>query len=295
MARKIGLDLAISVAAVGATTAAIAALLSRWQIPNLSLLYILVILWLAAVRGRAAALLASIEAFLFFDWFFIPPYHELDVERPLDWLALTTFLVVGLVAGQAYAAQRRQALEAADRDRHTQLLYELSTELTAAENLGSTFDRMLQALAAGLHLDGLRLYVWRNGARELSGTFGAGAAPDGSSTQVHTVPCRLGDAELAELEVLGKAGRNDLSRDDLRVLQGFANQLANALERRRLEKEEQRSQLLAEANRTKSSLLAAVSHDLRTPLAAIKASATSLLRHGSSWDEAARRESLASI
>src|SRR5438132_13427097 len=97
------------------------------------------------------------------------------------------------------------------------------------------------------------------------------------------------------MEVADKIGKGPMTDDDLRVLQGFANQLANALERRRLEKEEQINQVLSEANRAKSSLLAAVSHDLRTPLAAIKASATSLLESPAAFDEAGRREFLTSI
>jgi len=270
--------------------------LSRWQVGPLAVVYILGILWLAAARGRTAALLAAFEAFLVYDWFFVPPYHTLDVEQPQEWLELGIFLVVALVAGQAYALQRRQAIEAAEHDRHTQLLYELSTELTVQEKLGSMFDRMLATLAQGLGLSGLRLYVWREGVRELSG--GVEAASDSVSEpaiSVYRVPCRIGEHELAEMEVFQKSDGQSLTEDDLRVLQGFGNQLANALERRRLEKEEQLNQVLAEANRAKSSLLAAVSHDLRTPLAAIKASATSLLQAGADFDEAERREFLAAV
>jgi two-component system, OmpR family, sensor histidine kinase KdpD len=263
--RKLSADLLLSAATVAGISGCIGGILSRWEIGNLSLLYILGILWLAAARGRAAALLASAEAFLVSDWFFVQPYHTFDVEQPQEWLSLGIFLVVALVAGQAYAGQRRQAMEAAEHDRHTQLLHDLSTELTVAENLGGAFDRMLAILAQGLALSGLRLYVWRNDVRELSG--GVEASQDGLAAPVigvYRVPCKIGDNELAEMEVFQRADGRPLSNDDLRVLEGFANGLANALERRRLEKEEQLNQVLAEANRAKSSLLAAVSHDLRT-------------------------------
>jgi two-component system, OmpR family, sensor histidine kinase KdpD len=293
--KKLVGDLLLSAATVAAISGGIAAVLSRWQVGPLAVVYILGILWLAT-RGRTAALLAAIEAFLVYDWFFVPPFHTLDVQQPQEWLELGIFLVVALVAGQAYALQRRQALEAAERDRHTQLLYDLSTGLTVQENLGGMFDRMLAKLAQGLGLSGLRLYVWREGARELSG--GVEVASDGVSepvTSVYRVPCRIGEHDLAEMEVFQRSDGQPLSQDDLRVLQGFANQLANALERRRLEKEEQLNQVLGEANRAKSSLLAAVSHDLRTPLAAIKASATSLLQAGADFDEGERREFLAAV
>jgi two-component system, OmpR family, sensor histidine kinase KdpD len=288
-------DVILSAATVGAISLALGAILSRWQAGPLAVVYILGILWLAAARGRAAALLAACEAFLVYDWFFVPPYHTLDVERPQEWLELGIFLVVALVAGQAYASQRREAIQAAEHDRHTQLLYDLSTDLTVADNLGGAFDRMLATLAQGLGLSGLRLYVWRDGERELSG--GIEAAQDGVSEPVGSVvrvPCRIGDHQLAELEVFARSGQ-PLSEDDLRVLRGFGNQLANALERRRLEKEEQLNRVLAETDRAKTSLLAAVSHDLRTPLAAIKASATSLLQVSAEFDDAERREFLAAI
>jgi two-component system, OmpR family, sensor histidine kinase KdpD len=293
--RKLASDVLLSLLTVAALSLAIGGVLSVLPIGNSSLLYIPGILWLAT-RGRGAALLASVEAFLAFDWFFVPPFHTLDVERPQEWLALGIFLVVASVAGQAFAAQRRQAVQAAERDRHTQLLYDLSMELTAQDNLGGIFDHMLASLARGLSLSGLRLYVWRDGVRELSG--GLEAADEGVTapiTSVHHIPCKLGDRELADMEVFQKLDGSRLGEDDLRVLHGFANQLANALERRRLEKEEQLNQVLAEANRTKTSLLAAVSHDLRTPLAAIKASATSLLQTEPSWDETTRREFLNAI
>jgi two-component system sensor histidine kinase KdpD len=294
--RRLAVDLLLSLAVVSGVSATIGAILSIRQVDNLALLYILAILWLAAVRGQVAALLGSVEAFLLWDWFFVQPYHTLDVEQPQEWVSLGTFLVVAVVAGQAFARQRRQAVEAAEHDRHTQLLYDLSTEMTVQEHLGQAFEHMLTVLAEGLNLAGLRLYVWREGERELSAAVELAhdgvAAPMSGLTRI---PCRIGETELAEMEAFHRLDGEPLSQDDLRVLQGFANQLANALERRRLEKEEQLNRVLEEASRAKSSLLAAVSHDLRTPLAAIKASATSLLQPAARLDDAARHEFLASI
>ena len=293
MRRELALDAALSLAAVGVISLIIGGVLSLWQIGTLTILYIPGVLWLAATRGRGAALLASFAAFLVYDWFFIQPYHTLEVGQPQEWISLAVLLVVALVTGEAYALQRRQAEELAEHDRHTQLLYELSTEMTVRDNLGGIFDNMLRTLVSGLGLSGIRLYVWRAGQRELSGAV---EPPEGErQSEVYRVPCRIGETELAEMDVLPKLASQPLTEDDVRVLQGFANQLANAVERRRLEKEEQLNQVLAEANRAKSSLLAAVSHDLRTPLAAIKTSATSLLQPQPEFDEAGRREFLSAI
>lgn len=285
-------DVLLSLATVGLISLLIGGILTLSSIGNLTILYIPGVLWLAARRGRVAALIASAAAFLVYDWFFVVPYHTFEVSQPQEWIALAVLLVVALSTGEVYALLRKQAVELAEHDRHTQLLYDLSTEMTVRENLGEIFNPMLRTLAEGLGLDAVRLYVWREGQRELSGA--AGIQSNEPLEGVSSVPCRIGDTELAEMEVR-KAGGEQLSADDVRVLQGFANQLANALERRRLEKEEQLNRLLAESDRVKSSLLAAVSHDLRTPLAAIKASATSLLQPDAAYDDNARREFLAAI
>src|SRR5581483_2848996 len=232
MARKLVLDVALSLAAVAVTSFAIGGILAVWPIASLQMLYILPILWLAGSRGRMAPLLASAAAFLAFDWFFLPPFHTLDLEQPQEWLSLGIFLIVALVTGQAYALQRRQAIAAAEHDRRTELLYKLSTETTVAADLGSKFEPMLEALADGLALGGLRLYVWRDGQRQLAG--GVDASQHGAPLPIdgiYHLPVKIGVQELAELEVYGQAGGEPLGPDDLRVLQGFANLLANALER----------------------------------------------------------------
>jgi len=87
----------------------------------------------------------------------------------------------------------------------------------------------------------------------------------------------------------------DYSADERRLLTTFANQAALAIDRARLVEEATRAAALEEADRLKSALLAAVSHDLRTPLASIKASATSLLQEEIAWDAATRREFLTAI
>jgi two-component system sensor histidine kinase KdpD len=291
--KRLAADVLLSLAAVGVMSLLIGGVLSLSQIGNLTVLYIPGVLWLAARRGRRAAVLASAAAFLVYDWFFVPPFHTLEVGQPQEWISLAVLLVVALVTGESSALLRRQSHELAEHDRHTQLLYDISTQVTVPENLGEQFDRMLATLASGLDLAAARLYVWRDGQRELSG---AAERPPADWSRlpgaVHCLPCRIGSTDLAELEVV-TAG--ELRDDDLRVLRGFANQLANALERRRLEKEEQLNRVLAESDRAKSSLLAAVSHDLRTPLAAIKASATSLLQPQAPFDEGTRRDFLAAI
>ncbi|MGH2535041.1 MAG: ATP-binding protein [Thermomicrobiales bacterium] len=109
------------------------------------------------------------------------------------------------------------------------------------------------------------------------------------------VPIATAERSVGVLEVSGRPGGGRFEDEDERLLTSFANQAALALERARLTDEAGRAAVLAQSDELKSALLAAVSHDLRTPLAAIKTSATSLLDRSVAWDDAARSEFLQAI
>ena len=94
-------------------------------IPNISILYLLVILGLASSRGRYSAILASIVAFLSFDFFLVPPLYVFTIARAEEWVALFVFLVTALITGQMASMLRLQAQEARRRERETYILYEL--------------------------------------------------------------------------------------------------------------------------------------------------------------------------
>ncbi|MBV9710242.1 MAG: DUF4118 domain-containing protein, partial [Ktedonobacteraceae bacterium] len=94
-------------------------------IPNISILYLLVILGLASSRGRYSAILASVVAFLSFDFFLVPPLYVFTIARAEEWVALFVFLVTALITGQMASMLRLQAQEARRRERETHILYEL--------------------------------------------------------------------------------------------------------------------------------------------------------------------------
>ncbi|MGN6483172.1 MAG: sensor histidine kinase [Thermomicrobiales bacterium] len=109
------------------------------------------------------------------------------------------------------------------------------------------------------------------------------------------VPIMTPDRVYGVLEVRDRPGGGRFSREDARLLGSFADQAALAIERGELAEQAMRASALAQANDLKSSLLAAVSHDLRTPLTTIKASATALLDDSITWDPAARKDLLSAI
>src|SRR5437867_3525686 len=99
-----------AVAAVAITTALIGLVLGRVQIANISMLYLVAVLVVAVAFGRSAAIAASLLAFLTFDWFFVPPTHQLVVADAEELISLALFLITAVVTGTLAARERVGAL-----------------------------------------------------------------------------------------------------------------------------------------------------------------------------------------
>jgi K+-sensing histidine kinase KdpD len=112
-------------------------------IPNISILYLLIILGLASSRGRYAAILASVSAFFSFDFFLVPPLYVFTIARAEEWVALFVFLVTALLTGQMASTLRLQAQEAQRRERETHILYELMRTTNNDEHM----DQQLHTIA----------------------------------------------------------------------------------------------------------------------------------------------------
>lgn len=131
--------------------------------------------------------------------------------------------------------------------------------------------------------------------RQPHGTVHTAAPATVRSGNVLYIPIAASGRSLGVLEVSGRPGGGRFTKDDERLLTSFADQVALAIERTRLTEEATRAAVLVESDRLKSAMLAAVSHDLRTPLAAIKASASTLLDRSVEWTPDARGELLEAI
>ena len=94
-------------------------------IPNISLVYLLVILVLASTLGRYAAVLASVTAFLAFDYFLVPPFYSFTIALWEEWIALFVFLVTALLTSQLSAVMRKRTDQARRQVREIRILYEL--------------------------------------------------------------------------------------------------------------------------------------------------------------------------
>src|SRR5262249_40991134 len=114
---------------------------------------------LASRRGPYPAIFASVLAFLAYDWLFVPPVHELTASDPGEYVALLTLLVTAIIIGQLLAVARRQTLEARGRQRHTQLVYDVSQAALSSSNISTVYPMALWRLNDTLGLTGSRLVL----------------------------------------------------------------------------------------------------------------------------------------
>ncbi len=114
------------------------------HLANISLVYLLVILWLATAFGRGPALLASVLSFLAFDFFFIPPLHRFTVDDPAEWVSLFVLLVTSLVIGQLTALVQARAREARESQHQTAMLYHLAQFIASARDQQTLQETLVQ-------------------------------------------------------------------------------------------------------------------------------------------------------
>lgn len=125
------------------------------KIPNISFLYLLVVLGLATRRGLYAAVVASIVAFLSFDYFLVEPLYTFTINSFEEWLALCIFLITAIITGQLASALRQRAEQAMLRERETRVLYELVNATTSEEDLERQLDIVAHAVVNNFALEGI--------------------------------------------------------------------------------------------------------------------------------------------
>jgi two-component system sensor histidine kinase KdpD len=257
--------------------------------PVIALLFLIPVGLSTALWGLGPGITAALCAFLGFNYFFISPYYTFTVHRPEDVVVLMVFLVVAAVISQLVARAQAGMAAAKAREAEATELYELSTALSGqrderdilralAEHIASTFAAQAVELASSASPGGIERVP-------------AGPAPERPADLI--MPIQAVQGPIGEIRLWCEPP--DLSTVQLRLLQAFASQGALALERAALLRAEGRSRLLEESDRFKSSLLSSVSHELRSPLATIKAAASSLRGGEVRWDSPARPELLAAI
>ncbi len=281
----------MSVASVALTTLVLIQLPSLHQ-ANIALLYLLVVLISATTIGLGPALLASLLAFLGFNFFFVPPLHTFTVADSQDVVRLLTFLAVAIIASSLAGRARDQADTAQRSATELATLYGLSQTISAEVATDRILHVVAQTTAHLLDVPVCVVLLYDDG--RLTERARSGDPPPAPSRQVDTF-LRIGPRVLGVLRVTQRALDEPLTKAEHERLEMIASQVVLALERARLTEEASQARTLAEAERMKGGLLGSVSHDLRTPLAVIKGAVTDLLDDSVAWDSSARRDLLNAI
>lgn len=279
--------------AVGALTALLLIFPAQELGPaNLVMLYVPLVAAVALSAGRRAAAWASFLAFLFYNFFFVPPLYTLAVERLHDVTELLILLTVGLLVGTLVARARQEAKRSADQAERTALLYQVSQENSTALSADEILPRIARLALHLLKAHGASIrLIADDGAITYETVAGAPEPND----LVVWAPLATSHGTAGELRVW-RGSKDRMPEDELRqLLATLASQAALAVERTRLAEAAAQTRLLRESERLKSTLLSSVSHDLRTPLAVIKGSVSNLLDEGVAWDARTTRNFLQTI
>jgi two-component system sensor histidine kinase KdpD len=238
---------------------------------NILLIYLLAALVVAAVGGVWPAVAAAGAGFLLANWFFTDPVRTWTIANPDNLFSLFSFLVVTVTVGLLVGMSTRRSFEARKARAHAEALAATASQSHPAfgEAAAGLINRVRETFALSAAA------ILRRTADGWEVVAGAGdeiARPDQASEVI----------QLTEHTVLALRD-GGLTADDRRVLRAFASQITQAVEREALQEEAKVTGAMVEADRLRTALLGAVSHDLRTPLATIKASVTSLLETGVDW------------
>ena len=287
--------------------------------PNLAMLYLLGVLIVAMRFGRGAAIFASVLSVAAFDYFFIEPRFSFAVE---DFRYLPTFavmLLVAVVISTLTNRIKRQAESSRERERRTSALLGLSRDLAAMRGTDKLLVATLRHVAEVFDSQVALFLPDSRGKLVLREVHGQDYKPDEREQGVaqwafdHDQPAGMGTSTLPGSAALylplvasrGTAGALGVSPkepsrladpEQMRLLEAFANQAAAAIERAALADEAQEAWVRVESELMRNTLLSSVSHDLRTPLAAITGAASTLLDHnGSRLPPEAAREMVLTI
>lgn len=280
---------------------------------NILMLYLLGVLWVATRHGRGPALLASLLGVAAFDFCFVPPYLTFAVADTQYLVTFSVMLVTALTISTLTDRVRRQAEFARQRERRTLALLELSRRLAAGQSAQEIMQATLSQIGAVFEGDFAILSSSDNkqllNQASLGNSFADDAKERGVAQWVFehgqiagvdtaTLPAAQGlylpliasRGIVGVLAIRPGATTNIRDLEQLRLLESFANQAALAIERANLAGEARQAWERVEAEFMRNTLLSSVSHDLRTPLAAITGAASTLIEDETLLPALARRE-----
>lgn len=282
------------------------------------LLYLLVVLGGSATGGRALGLALASVSFALVDYYFQRPFDTFSVSKPLDWMVLVAFIATALVATQLLARAQAEAADARERATEIGSLARLGAEALRVGSASDALSQVARTVAATLSVARCAIYPWDHVAGLSAGVSDAGEVALSNALLVRAAQNRrptarlatgayveypfidaehvadtIGSDEVAELALPLVVGERVLGVLQLsaphgirlepvsrRFLDALTYYAALAVDRMRLSRDAERLEHERELNRVKDTVLASVSHDLRTPLTTIKALASDVAALG---------------
>jgi two-component system, OmpR family, sensor histidine kinase KdpD len=270
---------ALAVVLVPLLTLVLANLRGHLNLTSDMLVFLAGVVAVALVGGFIPAVLSAVVGSLLLNYYFTPPIYQWTIAQANNALALVIFVAVGLAVSSVVDTAAKRTKQASRASAESELLATTAGSVLRGQRaLSAVLDRVREAFS----MDSVTL-LERPADRPKNNWGWMAVGVSGESP--------VGRPEEADVEVpvgdnlvLALRGR-PLPASDRRVLGAFAAYAAAALEQGRLVAEAEAARPIAEADRVRTALLAAVSHDLRTPLASAKAAVTSLRSHDIEWDE----------
>jgi two-component system, OmpR family, sensor histidine kinase KdpD len=294
------------------------AMYGRFELSNLVMIYLLGVTVAGLRLGRGPSALSAVLNVAAFDFFFVPPRYSFAVSDAQYLVTFGAMVTVALVIASLTASVRQQTRVAGARERRTALLYAMSRELAATRGIDELARVAVRHVAEVFDCQAVVLLPGTGGklrypvASALESSFRGADLAVAQWVADHgrraglgsdTLPAApglylpLGEPQhtIGVLAVLATNPRRVLLPEQRHLLETFAGQIALALERARLAEIAEQSSLAAERETLRNTLLASISHDLRTPLAVIAGAGSALAQPGSALEPATRVELARSI
>jgi two-component system, OmpR family, sensor histidine kinase KdpD len=288
--RLIGFSLAILPVSIMAGVLFL--LRERLNASTVALLFLIPVMISTSLWGLFSGVFSAFTAFLAYNYLFLQPYYTFIVHETQDIVALLIFLTVAVINSQLVGRARSGMAAAMARELETTRLYELSLDLAGASSRPEIASALARKTADSLHASHLQVSISpTNGGPPIRVSIPENHTPAPAPDAVIQLETARGS--LGEMHIWLEAP--PLTPEEGRLLRAFAAQSVMALERFALADTETRARVLEESDRLKSALLSSVTHELRTPLATIKAATTSLISDEIAWDEPARNDLLSVV
>jgi two-component system, OmpR family, sensor histidine kinase KdpD len=301
--------LGVATVSLGLATLAIAVLQDGLGVPNPSSLYLVAVVATAIVSGTWGGVLASFASFLLYNFLFVEPTGTLTVASPGELVNLVLLLFVGIVVGQLVALLRARAVDAVAREREARALFQVSHALATRPSTPAVLPEIANVLRDEARMGRVWFSLGTDPAHErvMADTDERGARPGpalvwvlqrmpgdtparwdrvhqpgpprskpSGGPEVYRVRIDAAGASYGSIWATRPRDRGLPDRSETRLLAGAADQIGQALHQDRLAAEARAAEIARQSDALKSALLQSVSHDLRTPLATIRAAAGTL-------------------